>query len=133
MYYTPGRNLRFYSQLMMMIGFLTGISISAASMRFLFARCAALILPCVLADREAWMSESHAVHTNSCDIGTALAARLSEHAKLVLPGNDSFHAFEIRAASPRIQPTFTAIVEPATEADVQHTVWSTQPRLNKTC
>lgn len=62
-------------------------------------------------------------YTRHCySIAVDLASSLSPHAAILLPGNGSFHALEIRASSPRIEPTFTAIVEVATEEDIQQTV-----------
>lgn len=58
----------------------------------------------------------------SCDIRKALAPQLSENSTIVLPGEQGFSKLEIRASSPRVQPSFTAIVEPTTEEDVQSIV-----------
>lgn len=58
--------------------------------------------------------------SDCCDISTVLKPRLSEEASIYLPSqDDTFTSLEVRASSPRVQPTFTAIVEPATEQDVQ--------------
>ncbi|KAI7185465.1 hypothetical protein KC352_g22587 [Hortaea werneckii] len=51
-----------------------------------------------------------------------LSPRLSPDAAIILPGNASFDSFEVRASSPRIEPSFSAVVEVSTEEDVQHTV-----------
>lgn len=57
-----------------------------------------------------------------CDIVATLVPRLSQEAAIVLPEDDTFATFLIRASSPRIQPSFYAIVEPATQEDVEETV-----------
>ncbi|KAK4541282.1 hypothetical protein LTR36_008198 [Oleoguttula mirabilis] len=62
-------------------------------------------------------------YTGQCgSIAADLGPGLSTNATIVLPGNSSFEALEIRSSSPRIQPTFTAIVEVATEEDIQQTI-----------
>ncbi|OAG12219.1 FAD-binding domain-containing protein [Paraphaeosphaeria sporulosa] len=53
---------------------------------------------------------------------TALKPLLSQNASVILPTDNDWDALQIRGTSPRIHPKFNAIVEPATEADVQKTV-----------
>jgi hypothetical protein len=61
-------------------------------------------------------------HDLSLSIEADLGRRLSRHASILLPTSSNFTSLEIRASSPRIEPHFSAIVEVATEADVQQTV-----------
>ena len=97
-----------------------------ASMYISLACTAALLLSGVNGSdpgkQGAWSFTSEPSMRECYTIAADLGPRLSADATLVLPGNSSFHALEIRASSPRIEPTFTAIVEVATEDDVQQTV-----------
>lgn len=51
-----------------------------------------------------------------------LASLLSKDATLVLPSSPDAERLLGRVAAPRISPGYAAIVEAATEGDVQHTV-----------
>lgn len=68
-----------------------------------------------------WPHQSEQLH-DCHSIESELSPRLSPGAAIILPGNASFDSFEVRASSPRIEPTFSAVVEVSTEEDVQHTV-----------
>lgn len=63
---------------------------------------------------------------NECDAGETIARELgpllSKDAAIVLPSSADGKALLIRASSPRISPSYDAIVEVATESDVQETV-----------
>lgn len=89
---------------------------------------AALLLPPahgIVYDSQAYWSSAAAPYTTQCySITAELGPNLSPAATVVLPGNSSYQDLEIRASSPRISPTFSAVVEVATEQDVQHTVCS---------
>ena len=87
---------------------------------------AALLLSSVYGlaqDTSTTRSHTAAPSRHQChSITTYLRPRLSLHAAVILPGSDQYLTLEIRASSPRISPTFSAIVEVATEEDVQQTV-----------
>lgn len=51
-----------------------------------------------------------------------LAPLLSDGASLSFPGDSSWGELTARVAAPRVVPQFFAVVEVATEADVEHTV-----------
>lgn len=51
-----------------------------------------------------------------------LGLLLSEEAIITLPSSPRWSELIVRAAAPRIYPDFVAVVEVATEKDVQHTV-----------
>jgi len=51
-----------------------------------------------------------------------LTPRLSEDATITFPGEPEWDELNIRAASPRVNPHYVAVVEVATEADVQETI-----------
>lgn len=51
-----------------------------------------------------------------------LASRLSNQASIKLPGSDGWDELVAYAASPRLHPGFTVVVEVATESDIQATV-----------
>lgn len=56
------------------------------------------------------------------DIVNELGPLLSEEAVISLPSSPRWTELLVRAAAPRIHPGFVAVVEVATEKDVQHTV-----------
>lgn len=62
------------------------------------------------------------VQPSHCNITATLSPRLSEAASITPPGDDMYDAFLVRASSPRVRPAFSAIVEPATQQDIQHVV-----------
>lgn len=75
-----------------------------------------------------WSHPSEQLH-HCHSIERELRPRLSPEAAIILPGNASFDSFEVRASSPRIEPSFSAVVEVSTEEDVQHTVCTSNPCL----
>ncbi|KAL5422518.1 hypothetical protein PMIN06_002054 [Paraphaeosphaeria minitans] len=63
---------------------------------------------------------ARAGHLNAAT--AALKPFLSQNASVILPIDKDWDALQIRGTSPRIHPNFNAIVEAATEEDVQKTV-----------
>lgn len=63
----------------------------------------------------------HAMHPGERVI-KELGPQLSQHASIVLPSSDEGSNLLVRASTPRVAPAFVAIVEVATEQDVQKTV-----------
>ncbi|KAH7025021.1 uncharacterized protein B0I36DRAFT_387406 [Microdochium trichocladiopsis] len=51
-----------------------------------------------------------------------LAPVLSDGAAVVFPGDEAWHDLVARASTPRVAPQYIAVVEVATEADVEHTI-----------
>ena len=99
-------------------------------MMYTISMAASLVIQSVLGfippSQDSWgLSAEHSTPYgpfDRCDIQAGLGPYLSSNATLVLPSNITFQSLEVRASSPRIQPNFTAIVEVATEEDVQYTV-----------
>jgi FAD/FMN-containing dehydrogenase len=56
------------------------------------------------------------------EIEARLPALLSEEAILTMPGGDKWDALNIRVSTPRLKPGYLAIVEVATEEDVQNVI-----------
>lgn len=51
-----------------------------------------------------------------------LTPLLSKNATITYPGQPEWDELNLRAATPRVNPNYVAVVEVATEADVQHTI-----------
>ena len=68
-------------------------------------------------------SKPDAAGTDGNTIIKELGPMLSKGASIVLPSSPEGQALQIRASTPRIAPGYAAIVEVASEADVQTTVW----------
>jgi hypothetical protein len=97
------------------------LSVSALKMKFLFAATAL----------------SAAVSASNCpadltskEIGKRLGPKLSENAAILLPSSNEWDDVIERASYPRINPDYKAVVEVATEADVEATVRFACPMLH---
>ena len=72
---------------------------------------------------------SVAVQSPSRKVRDQLGPLLSDGAAIVLPSDDAWDELTARASSPRVRPNYLAIVEVATESDVQNTVRHDPKRL----
>lgn len=75
------------------------------------------------------ISQAHAIDAakqvaaaRAAFLDAAATTALSQNASLILPSDDKWGALQIRGTSPRIQPKFNTVVQPATEEDVQKIV-----------
>lgn len=58
----------------------------------------------------------------TAQIQSRLPSLLSQEATLTFPGNDKWDGLNVRAATPRLHPGYIAVVEVATERDVQNII-----------
>jgi hypothetical protein len=72
---------------------------------------------------------SASVNSPSDKVRDELGPLLSDGAAIVLPSDDAWDELTARASAPRVHPNYLAIVEVATESDVQNTVRHDPKRL----
>lgn len=79
------------------------------------------------------VAKSDCVPRDERSLQEQLTPLLSEDAVLSFPSSEAWDSLNQRASSPRVAPNYVAVVEVATEEDVQNTVSELQLRLIGQC